>query len=90
MYGYNGEVGPFRLEITPTERPSNDLCSEAIALEVGDVLAGSTALATEDGIDTCGGAIGENLSAPGLFYSVEGTGSTLIADLFSTYDMQLR
>ena len=61
--------------------PANDDCSNAIALEVGVAASGSTLGATLDGVDLCGTAV----TAPGVWYSVTGTGNTMTASTCSSF-----
>ena len=54
--------------------PPNDLCADAIPVQVGDVVAGTTNGATaDDEFPTCV----EEIFAPGVWYSVIGTGNTM-------------
>jgi hypothetical protein len=89
VHGYSFQVGGFRLNVNITERPFNDVCTGAFVLEIGDVVAASTALATEDGTENCGNALGGDLSAPGIWYRLEGTGATLSAAVTASYDIQI-
>lgn len=71
---YNTRVGNFAL-IT---RRYNDHCEDAVGpLELGSVTYGSTANATLDGIEACGGAPAS--SHGGVWYKVIGTGGLLFA-----------
>lgn len=67
---------------------SNDLCSNAIAMSVGQTVTGSTTNATLDGVDFCG----TSNTAPGVWYTVVGNGNTLTATTCSTavqYDTKI-
>lgn len=68
--------------------PVNDDCGGALPVEVGVVTSGSTAGATVDGSEACGTSI----SAPGVWYSVTGTGNTMTASTcgaFFGYDTKV-
>lgn len=56
--------------------PPNDLCSNAIPINVGDVVAGSTIGATGETVPTCGGYH----FADGVWYSIVGTGNQITVD----------
>jgi len=67
--------------------PANDDCADAIALSCGDVVSGSTTVATIDGpsTDCSGGSV-----AADVWYTVSGTGYDITASLCgSGYDTQL-
>lgn len=59
------------------DAPANDLCEDAIAVAIPSVTAGTTLTATLDGTDapTCV----TTTTAPGVWYTVVGNGSTLRA-----------
>lgn len=65
----------------------NDLCGNATPISCGDTVAGSTVGATADGVGTCG----TSNTAPGVWYKVVGTGSTIIASTCSqaSYDTKI-
>ena len=68
--------------------PANDLCENAIGVEVGSSTAGNTAGATPDlSFPTC---VTVN-TAPGVWYSVTGTGNTMTATTCpnSSYDTKV-
>jgi hypothetical protein len=69
-YNY-GETEDYTLAIS--KRPANDDCENAIALQCGQPLYGSTDLATADAVGTCGTSI----SAPGVWYKVIGNGDKM-------------
>ena len=69
VHGFGGATGNFDLTVTceePPEPPENDLCSDAIPLECGDTVSGTTELATFDDAGFCG----TDNTAPGVWYSV--------------------
>lgn len=77
-----GEVDSFSPQATTGPAPGpgdgapgNDDCANAAAAEVGVVASGSTLGASVDGVGTCGTAN----TAPGVWYSVTGTGNTMTA-----------
>ncbi len=55
--------------------PANDLCSNALPAAVPSVTPGSTTAATHDGVGQCG----TSNTAPGVWYSVIGTGGVIVA-----------
>lgn len=67
----------------------NDLCSNAIPVEVGDVISGTTECATIDVAPFCVVPI----DAPGVWYTITGTGGTITLDLCNipgtTYDTRI-
>ncbi len=78
VHGFSSQTGNFDLTMTCGEVAENDVCEDAIGpLAVGSVTAGSTAFATLDeppSLD-CGTAV----TAPGVWYTVTGTGNTMTA-----------
>ncbi len=68
--------------------PANDLCADAIGpLSAGSSTDGSTAGATMDAAPDCG----TEVTAPGVWYTVTGTGNTMTASTCSgaSYDTKL-
>lgn len=67
----------------------NDLCENAIPVRVGDVVSGTTECSTIDVAPFCVVPI----DAPGVWYTVEGTGGTITLDLCNipgtTYDTRI-
>jgi len=78
VHGFGSATGNFDLTVTCGEAAENDDCDDAIGpLAVGSVTPGSTSDATLDeppSID-CGTAV----TAPGVWYTVTGTGNTMTA-----------
>ena len=78
VHGFGSAEGDFDLTLTCAESAENDDCEDAIGpLAVGSVTSGSTTTATVDeppSLD-CGTAV----TAPGVWYSVVGTGNTMTA-----------
>ena len=67
---------------------ANDLCANAEALSLGLPVAGATTDATTD--PGAGTFCGTSISAPGVWYSIGGTGNTMTASLCgSAYDTKL-
>lgn len=65
-------AGSFSLACV--EVPSNDLCQDAISIAVPSTTSGSTSFATLDaGAPNCGTSV----TAPGVWYTVSGTGNTM-------------
>jgi photosystem II stability/assembly factor-like uncharacterized protein len=85
--GQNGASGDFTLSVA-CENPG-DACEDAAPLPVPSETTGSTEGANEDGAPICGD---EAQTAPGVWYTVTGTGTTVTASLCSastTYDSKL-
>jgi hypothetical protein len=65
------------LTATPVlAQPANDACSNATPVSCGNTYAGTTAGATNDQALTCGTTI----SAPGVWFVLEGTGQQLVVN----------
>jgi len=54
VHGFSGQVGEIEFAINEVQRPSNDVCSDAIGLEVGDQVPGSNDYATLQTVAACG------------------------------------
>lgn len=67
--------------------PPNDLCANAIPLECGSTIEGTTVLATVDNVGTCG----TSNTAPGVWYTVTGTGQpiTVSTCIAASYDSKI-
>ena len=77
MHGFASGVGDFMLTLTtPPQPPPNDLCADAIPIDVPSTTSGTTILAT---IDSEFGLCGTAITSPGVWYVVEGTGTTMTA-----------
>jgi hypothetical protein len=63
----------FTVIVEESQRPSNSECTEAISLEPGDILAGSTMDAALVEIVNCG-ITASAVPYPALFYTITGTG----------------
>lgn len=73
--GSSGGTGQFSIEcVAPV---TNDDCGDAIAVAVPSTTPGTTSGTSSDGAPTCG----TTNTAPGVWYSVTGTGNTMTADL---------
>jgi len=72
----------INLQDAAVDAAANDLCADAITVVPGSLTAGSTLDATFDDVGTCG----TTNSAPGVWYSIAGTGKEMTAttcgDLF--------
>jgi hypothetical protein len=75
-YGVVPNIGLFELSISNFVTEANDLCIDAVPLDLTtkSVVRGSTALATAD--PSCSSSITET---PGVWYSITGTGGSLLA-----------
>jgi len=67
--------------------PPNDLCVNAIPIDCGSSINGTTVLATFDDVGTCG----TSNTAPGVWYTVAGNGQpiTVSTCLAASYDTKL-
>ncbi len=78
VHGFSSATGDFDLTVTCADVAENDLCEDATGpLPVGSVTMGSTSNATFDeppDIDC-----GTTVTAPGVWYTVTGTGNTMTA-----------
>ena len=78
VHGFGGATGDFDLTVTCDDAVENDVCEDSIGpLAVGSVTSGSTTGATLDeppDID-----FGTAVTAPGVWYTVTGTGNTMTA-----------
>ncbi|CAB9506298.1 PKD [Seminavis robusta] len=83
MYLYGS--GHFQLILAEERRPDNDQSGNALSIEVGDSIQGSTAYASPDpSVGYCGSSASSQTrkrAAPGLWYRVSGTGAPLQARL---------
>ena len=91
VYFNGGQEVAYSIEIDVTEiiPPPNDFCEDAIPVAVPSVTAGWTTGGTLDPGYDCPGA---TITAPGVWYSVIGTGNTMLADLCNgatTWDTKL-
>lgn len=88
VHGIGADVGTFSLTVSDIGRPSNDDCEGAVELKLGDVAVGGTTLASSDeDVEFCGQA--NPNSAPGVWFTVQGNGTTLKAEFNADYDAQL-
>ncbi|MCE9595911.1 MAG: hypothetical protein K8S98_17115 [Planctomycetes bacterium] len=83
-----GNIEDYTLVVGPPAAPGNDLCSGALPATCGGSVTSDTTLATVDTAPACGPV----LTAPGVWYSVTGTGFAMTAttcDPGTTYDTRL-
>ncbi|MHC4974913.1 MAG: hypothetical protein ACYTG3_21570, partial [Planctomycetota bacterium] len=80
--GYRGDGSDCSTACAP-----NDLCRDAIRVGADSTTAGSTTNATFDGVGSCG----TSNTAPGVWYSVLGTGNTMTASTCNqaTFDTKI-
>lgn len=69
--GFSTNSGTFELSLTCDNAPDNDDCSNAIAVNCGDVVSGSTEGASPASVSFCGTTL---TTAGGVWYEVTGTG----------------
>jgi hypothetical protein len=89
VHGFEQQVGTFDLTLTETTRPTNDQCESATTLNLDSPLNQTTALASIDDVEICGTTSGGILSAPGLWYSVTGTGGAKVVNVESDFNVQV-
>jgi hypothetical protein len=90
--GFDSATGDFEISVFGVERPANDACANAIALQLGDSVEGSTSLASNEintTMEGCGASTFAVLTAPGIWYTVVGGGFPVQASVNANYDMQL-
>lgn len=81
--GWGAGFGSYQLMISETPPPPpNDDCFLALDLPIPSTVSGSTIGASSDDVIPCGTTI----SAPGVWYSVFGTGNELTASTCGGYD----
>ena len=81
VHGYSGDTGNFELMVTQLLPPPNDNCEDAETVTTfGLPISGSTVDATKSGL-SCNGT---SVSAPGVWYTVVGTGERLRATTSSS------
>lgn len=86
--GFGSATGTFGLTVSCATPVGNDACAGAIPVACGGSVSGSTANATVDAVGTC---VTSN-TAPGVWYSVVGTGGIMEAttcDAGTNYDTKL-
>ena len=74
--GFGSNSGTFELSVTCLPTVPNDLCSDSIALDCGDTVAGTTVGAGAESVGFCGTTL---TTSGGVWYSVEGTGTDITA-----------
>lgn len=72
--GFGSAAGDFELSITCEDPLENDICEDALLVECGDVVFGSTEDATTTSISSCGTTLN---TSGGVWYEFEGDGSTV-------------
>ncbi|MEE8130615.1 MAG: hypothetical protein V3T48_10015, partial [Vicinamibacterales bacterium] len=76
VHGFSSATGNFNLAVSDVSGPPNDSCEDAIGpLLVPSVVSGTTSGATNDNVGFCG----TSNTAPGVWYTVIGTGNTMTA-----------
>ena len=92
VYGFGTEIGDFTLDISCIpliSPPTNDLCNDAIPVNCGDSISGSTDEATINNapLAFCGTGNG----APGIWYVIDGTGDDINVSLCgSSFDTKIQ
>ncbi|CAB9506305.1 CHU large protein [Seminavis robusta] len=79
-----GEFGDFELSVNDATRPPNDDCDEAIGLDIGDMVTGSTKYSEFSDFEDCG--VGFNFTERQLWYTV--SGSSLPTGMIEKYSKQ--
>jgi hypothetical protein len=82
VHGVNSQVGNFELTVRQVERPVNDDCDNALPLNVGDTIQGSTVFAIQyndnSTVPACGSATSLETPGVGLWYSLSGVQEDLV------------
>ncbi len=68
--GFGNNSGAFSLAVTCASLVENDLCENAISLECGDSVTGTTTGALLDN-DVAGADCGTTITAPGVWYTID-------------------
>ena len=81
------DAGAGAFSLTCVSLPGNDECADAIAVSVPSTTSGTTVFAGIDDAPNCG----DEVTAPGVWYSVTGTGNTMTANTCQNpnYDTKL-
>ena len=78
VHGFSGQTGNFDLTVTCADPLDNDICEDAVGpLAVDSVTSGTTTGATLDEPPSLD--CGTSVTAPGVWYTVVGTGNTMTA-----------
>ena len=87
IHGFGEETGNYILSITcGSLAPANDSCHAADTLICGDTISGSTRFALFDSLNLCG----SDITAPDVWYLVQGTGDVISASLCqSSFDTKI-
>jgi len=90
--GIRSSRGNFSISILDAATPENDSCNDAVVLELGDTVQGTTTFASRaDDFDfgDCGNSTSGNVSDAGVWYTIEGGGFPSQVSIQAEYDMQL-
>ncbi|GIV35221.1 MAG: hypothetical protein KatS3mg031_2756 [Chitinophagales bacterium] len=90
VHGFGSSTGDFDLTLNcqpVVPAPANDDCLDAISIQCGQTISGSTNEATQESLSSCGTSI----TAPGVWYTFTGTGSSVTLSLCNnaTYDTKI-
>lgn len=80
-------IGPYTFITLEQEPAANAICSGALPLTCGESLEGNTAESFHLPLPTCGAA---NVTAPGLWYSITGTGETITLSTCDSADFDTK
>ncbi len=72
--GFSTNSGTFGLSVSCASAIENDDCADAIAIDCGESVTGSTTGASAESVSFCGTSL---TTAGGVWYSVEGTGADI-------------
>ncbi len=75
VHGFGSSTGTYELSVDCVSGPENDLCSDALPIECGETVNGTTVNASNDGAPFCG----TSNTAPGVWYTFVGTGGDVTA-----------
>lgn len=84
--GFSSASGAFTLSRTCAP-PANDVCANAVTINCGQTITGTTVLCTPDAVASCGTTLN---TAPGIWYKFVGDGSPVTMSLCgSSYDTKI-
>jgi hypothetical protein len=91
VHGFGNATGSFNLTMTCYDAAENDLCEDAIPIQCGDVIEGSTLFSTDTGAQTdCSIDPWNDDPGVGVWYTIPGTGGDITLSLCDAADYDTR
>lgn len=91
VHGFGGATGSFDLTMTCYDAAENDLCADAIPIQCGDLVNGSTIFSTDIGAQTdCSVDPWDDNPGVGVWYTILGTGGDITLSLCDAADYDTR